>query len=82
MMTVIALIFFFLLVFVYFYYRQDNMLFFPEKVIWRTPKSIGLEFEEVRLTTKDNVVIAGWYIPAWRLSWRSAGRYPSRYERL
>jgi len=64
MMIVVALIFFFLLVCASLYYRQDSMLFFPEKVIWQTPKSIGLEFEEVRLTTKDNVVITGWYIPA------------------
>jgi len=64
MMTVIALIFFFLLVSVYLYYRQDSMLFFPEKDVWQTPKSIGLEYEEVSLTTKDGVVIAGWYIPA------------------
>jgi fermentation-respiration switch protein FrsA (DUF1100 family) len=64
MMTVIALILFFLLVSVSLYYRQDSMLFFPEKVIRQTPKSIGLEYEEVSLTTKDGVVISGWYIPA------------------
>jgi hypothetical protein len=63
MLTGIALIFFFLLVSVYFYYRQESMLFFPEKVIWQTPKNIGLEYEEISLTTKDNVVINGWFIP-------------------
>ena len=64
MMTVIALILFFLLVSVFLYYRQDSMLFFPEKVIWQTPKSIGLDYEEVSLTTKDAVVINAWFIPA------------------
>jgi hypothetical protein len=64
MMTVVAFIFFFLLASVYLYYRQDSMLFFPEKVIWQTPKSIGLEYEEVSLMTKDGVVINGWFIPA------------------
>jgi fermentation-respiration switch protein FrsA (DUF1100 family) len=64
MLTLITLIFFFLLVSVYLYYRQDSMLFFPEKIIWQTPKSIGLEYEEVSLTTKDGVVINGWFIPA------------------
>ncbi len=64
MLTGIALIFFFLLVSVYFYYRQESMLFFPEKVIWQTPKSIGLEYEEVILTTNDGVLITGWYVPA------------------
>ena len=64
MMTIIALIFTYLLVSVYFYYRQDSMLFFPEKVILQTPKNIGLEYEEISLTTKDNVVINGWFVPA------------------
>lgn len=62
-MTGIALIFFVLLVSVYLYYRQDSMIFFPEKVIWQTPKTIGLEYEEVNLTAKDSVVINGWFIP-------------------
>ena len=64
MMTVIVSIVFFLLVSVSLYYRQDSMLFFPEKEIRQTPKDIGLEYEEVSLTTKDGVFITGWYIPA------------------
>ena len=63
MTTAIALILFFLLVSAYLYYRQDSMLFFPEKEVWQNPKDIGLEYEEVSLTTKDGVLITGWYIP-------------------
>ncbi len=64
MLTVTALILFFLLASVYLYYRQDSMLFSPDREIRQTPNNIGLEYEEVSLTTKDSVGINGWFIPA------------------
>jgi fermentation-respiration switch protein FrsA (DUF1100 family) len=46
------------------YFSQKRMLFYPVREITVTPKYIGLDFEDVVLTTKDNVNIAAWYIPA------------------
>ncbi|MBI5632105.1 MAG: alpha/beta hydrolase [Nitrospirae bacterium] len=46
------------------YVRQPNMLYFPTRDIERTPASIGLSFEEVRLKTTDGLSIAAWHIPA------------------
>lgn len=46
------------------YFRQAGMVYFPEKEILDTPKSVGLAYEEVTLKTKDGVNISGWYIPA------------------
>src|SRR5574340_402838 len=64
MMIVFALGLFFLFVSAYLYFMQDSMLFFPEKEVRRTPKDIGLEYEEVSLKTKDGVAINGWFIPS------------------
>ncbi|MBI5102364.1 MAG: alpha/beta hydrolase [Nitrospirae bacterium] len=46
------------------YFRQGSMLYFPQKEIEATPKSIGLDYEEVTLRTKDDIEISAWYIPA------------------
>jgi len=64
MMPIIAVIMVLLLFSILLYFRQDTMIFYPEKEIWQTPKHIGLEYEEVSLTTNDGVVINAWYVPA------------------
>ncbi len=46
------------------YFSQKKMLFYPVREISVTPKHIGLDFEDITLTTKDNVNIAAWYIPS------------------
>ena len=46
------------------YFSQKKMLFYPVREITITPKHIGLDFEDIMLTTKDNVNIAAWYIPS------------------
>ncbi len=43
---------------------MKSMIFFPEPLISGTPKSIGLPFEDVYVTTSDGVRINGWYVPA------------------
>ncbi|MBI3620807.1 MAG: alpha/beta hydrolase [Nitrospirae bacterium] len=43
---------------------MNEMIFFPEPLISATPQSAGLAFEDVYLTTSDNVRINGWYVPA------------------
>src|SRR4030043_1943279 len=46
------------------YFSQKKMLFYPVREITVTPKNIGLDFEDITLTTKDNVNISAWNIPA------------------
>lgn len=46
------------------YFTQDRMLFFPDKDIRGTPREIGLEYEDVRFRTADDVSISAWYVPA------------------
>jgi hypothetical protein len=45
-------------------WSEPHMLYFPQKEIERTPASIGLPYEEVRLRAADNVQLHGWFIPA------------------
>ena len=46
------------------YFRQSSFLFQPTKKLPYTPSVIRLIYENVRLKTPDNLVLAGWYIPA------------------
>jgi len=43
---------------------MKGFIFFPEPHIGATPKSAGLAFEDVYVTTTDGVRINGWYVPA------------------
>lgn len=45
-------------------WSEPHMLYFPLKEIERTPASIGLPYEDVRLRASDNVQLHGWFIPA------------------
>ena len=54
-----------LVVFVYFY--QARLLYFPNvpgRELEATPQSLGLAYEELSLTTADNVKLHGWFVPA------------------
>jgi len=64
MNAVLVLLVFYLAFLITIYFMQDRMIYFPEREILITPTDIGLTYEEVSLHTKDNVTIAGWYIPA------------------
>jgi fermentation-respiration switch protein FrsA (DUF1100 family) len=44
--------------------EMKDLIFFPEPLISATPKSAGLPFEDVYVTTSDGVRINGWYVPA------------------
>ena len=49
--------------------RQTDLLdryfvFFPDRQIHRTPRDIGLQYEDVFLTTSDGVRLHGWFIPS------------------
>lgn len=62
----IAVVYGALLLFVFIIY-QPRLLFLPTiggRNIERTPAQLGLAFEEVRLTTDDNIRLDGWFVPA------------------
>lgn len=44
--------------------EMKDFIFFPEPLISSTPQSVGLAFEDVYVTTSDDVRINGWYVPA------------------
>jgi fermentation-respiration switch protein FrsA (DUF1100 family) len=46
------------------YFRQESLIFFPDRHIRLTPADLGMDFEDVRLTTSDGVVVAAWWVPA------------------
>jgi len=51
----------------YVYVFQARLIFFPNvpgRTLAATPSQIGLRFEEVRITTADQVDLHGWYVPA------------------
>ncbi len=50
----------------YVYFMQPGMIFFPDipgRELVTTPKSIGLDYEDVELVTDDGTRIHGWFIP-------------------
>lgn len=53
-----------LLLFFFIRFIEKKSLYYPLKKIEATPRDIGLDYEEVFITTKDNVLISGWYIPS------------------
>lgn len=51
----------------FLYLSQSRLLYLPtvpSRALEATPAQAGLPFEPVTLTTKDNVMLAGWYLPA------------------
>lgn len=51
-----------LLLFVYLY--QGSLLYIPgDRVIHLTPADANLDYNEVELTTSDQVTVHGWYVP-------------------
>lgn len=46
------------------YAFQDRLVYFPVRELAATPGALGLEYEDVRLTTEDNVRLHGWFVPA------------------
>ena len=49
------------------YLFQGRMVFLsnlPDRALTASPSDIGLDYEDVSLTTSDNERLHGWYIPA------------------
>lgn len=45
------------------YFQQPLMIYFPMGKLQQTPADWGLDYEDVTLTTADNLELHGWYIP-------------------
>jgi fermentation-respiration switch protein FrsA (DUF1100 family) len=51
---------------VYVYFMQSRMLYYPNmpgRELTTTPADIGLEYQDVSLTTEDGIELHGWFIP-------------------
>ena len=42
---------------------EDGMIFHPSTTVDRTPRQVGLEFEDIHFTTRDRVRLNGWFVP-------------------
>jgi len=47
-------------------YLENTSIFYPERTLAATPQNIGLPFEDVSITTQDQVKLHGWLIKAPR----------------
>ncbi|GBO53925.1 hypothetical protein APA_1873 [Pseudanabaena sp. lw0831] len=46
------------------YFGQSNLVYMPSQELIDTPATIGLKFEDIRITTKDNVNLDAWFVPS------------------
>ena len=46
------------------YFQQPAMVFVPYRALEATPRSWGLEYEDVTFATSDGVRLHGWFIPS------------------
>lgn len=60
-LTIVCLIAFALLALKYFERRQ---IFYPARIIGMTPRSMGLDFEEVYFRADDGLTLNGWFVKA------------------
>jgi len=71
MRTLVSILIFavsvYLLLVLMLYLLQGRMVFLsdlPGRALTASPNDIGLDYEDVSLTTRDNEVLHGWYVPA------------------
>lgn len=60
----VGLVFGYLILIGFVYVKQGSMVYYPSREITETPGTIGLNFEEIILRTKDGINISAWHIPA------------------
>lgn len=60
-LTIVILVWLLMSLIVFF--NQKNLIYVPLKKYTNTPKSYGLDFESIKLLTKDNETINSWFIP-------------------
>jgi hypothetical protein len=42
---------------------EDQYIYYPTREIYNTPKTVGLKFQDIHLTTDDGIALHGWLIP-------------------
>ena len=47
----------------FMYVNQPGMIFFPIKELRDAPSNWGMQYEDVLMTTADDIELHGWYIP-------------------
>ncbi|MCW9024003.1 MAG: alpha/beta hydrolase [Gammaproteobacteria bacterium] len=65
--VVITVISAYALVCVYLYFIQSELLYYPDiagRTLRSTPENLGLDYEDINITTEDNIKLHGWFIPA------------------
>ena len=62
MLTVLAaVVFAFGLIVLLIYALQDRLVYFPTRDLETTPRSLGVDYEDVWITTEDGVRLNGWF---------------------
>lgn len=46
------------------FFAQSNFVYYPSRQMDSTPKSSGLDYEDITFTSSDGVNLNGWFIPA------------------
>lgn len=46
------------------YFNQSQLIYRPSREVVNTPKTIGLDYQDVQLVTQDQVKLSAWFIPA------------------
>ncbi|MDH5181509.1 MAG: alpha/beta hydrolase [Gammaproteobacteria bacterium] len=57
---------FYLSICLFMYFKQADLIYFPNspaRELSATPAAVGLEYEDIRLTTADGVRLHAWYVP-------------------
>ncbi len=42
---------------------EDQYIYYPDKEIYHTPKTVGLEFQDIHLISEDGILLHAWMIP-------------------
>ena len=42
----------------------SNFLYYPDRLVYQTPASHGLKYEDVLFRSRDGTLLNGWFVPA------------------
>lgn len=61
-LVTVAVIYGLILLFVYA--LQDRLIYFPTRALDATPRALGLDYEDVRISAEDRIRLHGWFVLA------------------
>jgi fermentation-respiration switch protein FrsA (DUF1100 family) len=88
MKLIIIILVILILLFFFIRFIEQRSLYFPLKEIEATPAAIGLDYEDVTVTTNDGLQLTGWFIPSAHsrdtilLSHGNGGNISHRLEKI